>query len=107
MGAALFVNEAPGIAEFFEADREIVTYSSVAQLVEKFSYFLRNPVELAEIGRRGQLWCLSQHTMEHRAQALNELLRNALATQPSAKPPLETQVSSKIPLERQASLLAC
>jgi hypothetical protein len=86
MGAALFVNEDPELSEFFEPDREIITFSSVAEFLEKFSYFLRNPIELAEIGRRGQLRCLVQHSMERRAESLSELLKSVDVSRSSAKP---------------------
>lgn len=102
MGVPLFVQDTPGLSQYFEPGSEVVAYRSVPDLVDKLTFLLRNPDALAEIGRRGQERCLRQHSMEVRAKALDALLREALqagtgkAAAPRAKEGFFAASSSKV-----------
>lgn len=88
MGVPLFIQESPGLSEYFEPGTEVIAYKNSADLVDKLTFLLRNPDALASIGKRGQERCFRDHSMEVRARALDELLRHALAA-PAPSPSKE------------------
>lgn len=81
MGVPLFVQETPGIREYFEPNEEVITYRDASELVEKLVYFLKAPTELAALGKRGQARCFRDHSMEVRAKALDSVLRASLGSE--------------------------
>ena len=74
-GGFQLVTNVPVVAEHFEPGSEVVTFGSAAELVEKVTYYLQNPIEAAAIAARGQVRAHREHTYEHR---LHELLGIAL-----------------------------
>ena len=74
-GGFQLVTHVPVIADHFEPGSEVVTFNSAAELVEKITYYLRNPGEAAAIAARGQVRAHRDHTYEQR---LHELLGIAL-----------------------------
>lgn len=56
----------------------MVSYESLHELIEKLDYYTENPGALREIGRRAGRLVLAQHTWDHRAHQLDELLSNYL-----------------------------
>ncbi len=65
-GAFYLVEHMPELAEFFEIDREVVTYSSAEELVEKCRYFLTHENERERIRLAGQERALRDHTWQRR-----------------------------------------
>jgi spore maturation protein CgeB len=65
----------PALTEHFEPGLEIETYNNVDELMEKTSYYLRNPGEAAAIAERGRLRAHRDHTYEQR---LGDIMRIAL-----------------------------
>jgi spore maturation protein CgeB len=74
-GGFQMVTRVPALSEHFEPDVEVVTFSSVDELIEKTRYYLCNPDLAAAIAERGRLRAHRDHTYEHR---LTEILRIAL-----------------------------
>jgi hypothetical protein len=52
----------------------MVSYQTFAELDDKLQYYLLRPEELREIGRRAAALVREQHTWDHRAQQLEELI---------------------------------
>jgi hypothetical protein len=80
MGALLLTEESLNIAELFEPNREILTYSSVEDLLEKIDFALANPDALRSIAKAGQQKTLGTHTFANRARAVHTLLESKLGT---------------------------
>ncbi len=73
-GALLVTDQKDNLAQLFEPDREVVTYSSTREAVEKIRYYLEHPSEAAAIARAGQARTLREHTYAHRIRELMDIL---------------------------------
>lgn len=74
MGSLLMTDQKDNLKELFEIDREIVTYNSKEEALEKFNYLINNPKEIEKIAKSGQLRTLEEHTYEIRIKELIEIL---------------------------------
>jgi spore maturation protein CgeB len=79
VGTLLLTDAKRNLAELFEPGREVVTYDSVDDLVEKIGHYLEHGDERGEISRRGQERTLREHTYGHRMAELADLLAARLA----------------------------
>lgn len=71
------------IRNFFEPDKEIVTYKDTGEMMEKIGHYLAHPVERMEIARRGQERCLNDYSMARRANEFAELIERLVKQVPS------------------------
>ena len=78
MGSLLLTDKKDNLRQLFEEDREIVTYESKEEALEKYNYLMNNPKELAKIAKAGQLRTLKEHTYENRIKELIPILNNHL-----------------------------
>ena len=78
MGACLLTDTGRNMPDLFEEDSEVVTYSSVDEAIEKAKYLLDNPAEAEKIAVAGRAKTLSSHTMRHRCEQINEIIRARL-----------------------------
>ncbi|RMG41046.1 MAG: hypothetical protein D6719_09415 [Candidatus Dadabacteria bacterium] len=67
-GALLFTEAHPDLKENFEPEREVVTYSSSEELLEKITYYLEHEEARKEIAKSGQKRCLRDHSMTNRVK---------------------------------------
>ena len=56
-------------------DKEIVTYSSKEEALEKVNYLINNQDELSAIAKAGQSRTLKEHTYEIRMKELFEIIK--------------------------------
>ena len=66
------------LGHLFEPGKEIVTYKSVDEAVEKVTYLLDHEDERAEIARAGQKKTLMNHTIFNRCQLIDDLIQSKL-----------------------------
>lgn len=66
------VVDAPGVAEFFEPGREVVTFRGPRELREVIDHYITRPEERSEIAKRAMFRAHRDHTYEQR---LGELMR--------------------------------
>jgi len=78
VGTCLLTDWKPNLHELFEPDYEVVTYRSVEECIEKAKWLLDNPVERDKIAKAGQARTLREHTFDHRALALDEIIQTFL-----------------------------
>ena len=78
MGACLLTDHKADIGTYFEADREIVTYRSTEEAIEKTRTLLENHRLREEIAAAGQKRTWKDHTLESRARLLEAYLIEAL-----------------------------
>jgi hypothetical protein len=76
-GTCLLTDWRENIAELFEPDKEIVTYRSLEECVEKARWLLDHPADCAAIGEAAQTRALRDHTYSRRAARLDEIIRSA------------------------------
>jgi spore maturation protein CgeB len=73
-GCFLLTDHCDELAELFAIGKEIETYRSAAELVEKVRYYLAHPEERNRIARDGHAAFRAAHTWNHRAtDILNSL----------------------------------
>ena len=58
------------LAEYYEPGKEVLTYQSEHELLDKIRYYLRHPREAEEIRRAGRRRALECHTYQKRFQDL-------------------------------------
>jgi len=80
MGALLLTDEKENLAELFEPGREVDTYSSPEQAVDKISTLLANPERAAGIAAAGKARTLREHTYQARMKELIDILNRFLNT---------------------------
>ena len=78
IGSLLLSENGRNIKELFEPDKEIITYSSEEELLEKVKYYLDNEEKRKEIALAGQKRTLKEHTFEKRAVQLAEIFKKYL-----------------------------
>jgi spore maturation protein CgeB len=64
------ITSVPVLAEHFAPDQELVTFSTIDELIEKVTYYLAHPDKARAIARRGMERALRDHTYEHRLQQI-------------------------------------
>ncbi|MCK4788756.1 MAG: glycosyltransferase [Desulfobacteraceae bacterium] len=74
MGALLVTEMKDNLGELFEPDKEVVTYSSADEAVEKIQYYLNHESARTTIAKAGQERTLREHTYYHRMQELCEII---------------------------------
>jgi spore maturation protein CgeB len=77
---AFQISDGPGIAQVFEPETEIVTFSSARELKEKVDHYLHEPSARAEIADRAQRRTHAQHTFAHRWESILEIVQTGSAT---------------------------
>jgi glycosyltransferase involved in cell wall biosynthesis len=80
MGTCLITDWKENLAELFEPEKEVVTYQSVEECIDKIKWLLNNPSVRNKIAKAGQMRTLKEHTIENRVQQLNEIIKNELRT---------------------------
>jgi glycosyltransferase involved in cell wall biosynthesis len=72
VGSFLLTDNLPGIDELFEVGKEVETYDSIDECVDKIKYYLLNEEERENIAKAGQIRTLRDHTYEKRIEKLFE-----------------------------------
>jgi hypothetical protein len=78
VGVCMLTDEGKNLGEFFEVDKEVVTYSSADECLEKVQWLLDHPAECAAIAAAGQARTLRDHNFSCRAQQLDDIVRSEL-----------------------------
>jgi len=72
VGSFLLTDNLPGIDELFEVGKEVETYDSIDECIDKIKYYLLNEEEREKIAKAGQIRTLKEHTYEKRIEKLFE-----------------------------------
>lgn len=78
VGTLLITDAKRNLSDLFEPGKEVVTYASEDELVQKIHRYLRDEDDRIEIARAGQARTLRDHTYRHRMRELVEILRRYL-----------------------------
>jgi len=74
VGSCLLTDWKPNLASLFEPEKEVVTYSTPDEAIEKAKYYLGHLEELEGIAAAGQRRTLKEHTWYHRMQEMVEIV---------------------------------
>lgn len=75
VGTCLITDWKENITDLFEPDKEILTYRSAEECVEKIKYLLANENVRKAIANAGQKRTLRDHTFDKRAARIDEIVR--------------------------------
>lgn len=77
-GALLITEERENLHELFEINKEIITYTSPEDAVEKIQYYLTHPKEAEKIAQAGQVRTFKDHSFNSRMEQTAEILEHHL-----------------------------
>ncbi len=80
LGTCLVTDWKDNITQLFEPGKEIVTYKTEEECIEKVKWLIENPEERKRIAKAGQERTLKDHTFEKRIKVLNEIILKELNT---------------------------
>jgi hypothetical protein len=75
VGSCLLTDWRENLPELFEPDKEIMTYRSVEECVDKAKWLLANPSKRAAIAEAGRVRAWRDHSIDQRARRLDELIQ--------------------------------
>jgi len=78
VGTCLLTDTGTNMNEIFEEDSEIITYKTMEELLEKYRYLRDNPKIAEQIGKAGQARTLKEHTVMHRCQQMDYIIKGKL-----------------------------
>ena len=78
LGACLVTDWKENITDLFEPGKEIITYKSAEECIEKVKWLMANPNEREKIAKAGQKRTLTSHTIENRAKLMDRIIKKAL-----------------------------
>lgn len=74
VGSLLVTDDKVNLPDYFEPDREVVTYRSARECADKILDLLRRPDDVERIARAGQVATLARHSYRHRLGDLMALI---------------------------------
>src|SRR3989338_4809198 len=78
VGCCLLTDTGKNLTNLFEKDREVVTYTSIEECIEKVCFLIEHDIVRREIAIAGQKRTLRDHTVMNRAIQINEILQKRL-----------------------------
>ena len=78
MGTCLLTDTGNNMSDLFEEGKEVVTYRTIVEAVEKANYLLDQPHEAEAIAKAGQARTLKDHTIMKRCQQIDEVIQKML-----------------------------
>lgn len=78
-GGFLLTQGAPQLNQFYDVNKEIVTFEGIDDLRRKIEFFLTHPGQRDEIAKKGHGRTLREHTYEHRFTRLLEVVNELRA----------------------------
>ena len=78
VGSCLLTDTASNMQDLYEPDVELVTFSCVAECVEKANYLMANPAKAREIANKGQQRTLRDHSSQARYNTFHQIMLEAL-----------------------------
>jgi spore maturation protein CgeB len=78
VGGCLLTSTADNMAELFEDGKEVVTYSSLDECIEKARYLLDHEDVCLSIAEAGQRRTLRDHTIRKRCQQIDAVIQSIL-----------------------------
>ena len=78
IGTCLLTDTGKNMVDLFEEGREVVTYSSIDECIEKMKYLLTHEGVRSQIASAGQKRTLADHTVLRRCQQIDDMIQKKL-----------------------------
>jgi spore maturation protein CgeB len=78
VGCCLLSDTGKNMQDLYETDKELVTYRTLDECLEKVRFLLENDSKRIAIGEAGQKKTLTEHSLPNRCSQLDELLQTLL-----------------------------
>lgn len=78
MGSCLLTDTGNNMSDLFEVDREVVTYSSREEAIEKINFLLNNKAKCQDIAMAGHQRTMRDHTALKRCEQIDEWLQEVV-----------------------------
>jgi hypothetical protein len=78
MGSCLITDSGDNMGDLFEVDKEIVTYTTIDECIEKVNYLLSNESKRKEIAKNGQIRVIKDHSNMKRCEQMNEVFQKLI-----------------------------
>jgi hypothetical protein len=78
MGCCIVANPYEGIEEWFEPGKELFVVHSREEAIDRYRYLLAHDAERLAVGRAARERVLKEHTFQHRARQLVEIVKTYL-----------------------------
>ncbi len=78
VGTCLLTDDCENIRDYFEPDKEIVTYKDISDAIEKIKYLLKNEEKRKEIALAGQKRALEEYSLENRINTFAKFMEQYL-----------------------------
>lgn len=78
MGCCVLTEDTEDLRKKFEVDREILTYRTESEAMEKIRYLSEHPTVAAQIGERGRLRTLSEYCMDDEIASFGKAIESLL-----------------------------
>lgn len=75
MGACIVANPYDGLEQWFEPGRELFIVHSAEEATDRYRYLLTHDTERLAVGQRARARVLAEHTFQHRARQLVEIMQ--------------------------------
>lgn len=75
VGSCLLTDSRKNMKDLFMPGKEVVTYESLHDCVEKAKWLIQHPAERKEIAEAGKRRCLKDHTYHNRAAEFDRIIR--------------------------------
>ncbi|GHN00233.1 hypothetical protein WSM22_17220 [Cytophagales bacterium WSM2-2] len=78
VGSCLITDWKENLSELFDIEREVITYKSIPECIDKIQWLMKNPSERLKIARAGQQRTLKDHTTMNRATKVDQIIKDHL-----------------------------
>jgi spore maturation protein CgeB len=75
VGCALLTDYKSDLSDYFEEDKEVLTFKSIQELIEKIKYLLKNLNQIKELGQNAQNRVLQEHTTDIQINRLSKIIK--------------------------------
>ncbi|KPA19307.1 Macrocin-O-methyltransferase [Candidatus Magnetomorum sp. HK-1] len=85
VGSFLLTQYQDKVAKYFEPGKEVETFRSPEEMIEKIEYYLKYPQKREDIAYRGQQKCLSEFSIKNRAIDFDNIIRKYMSKKRNSK----------------------
>ena len=75
VGSCLLTDNKKNMEDLFTPGKEVVTYDSVQDCIEKATWLMEHPSERKKIAEAGKQRCLLEHTYDNRAVEFDQMIK--------------------------------
>jgi spore maturation protein CgeB len=78
LGSTLLTDAKSDLKDYFEPNKEVISYSSASEAEEKIKFLIDNPRTATQIGQAGQRKCFNSHSTEKQINRLSDIFKTMM-----------------------------